>query len=65
MSVDSKTNLERLEELLKRRKELKEDSPPEESILEELGLKEAPKEKKNKTKEQHRQTGGRKIKPKR
>jgi len=65
MSVDSKTNLERLQELLKRRKELTEEVPPEKSLLEELGVKEAPKEKKNKHKEQHRQQGGRNIKPKR
>jgi len=62
MSIDSKTNLERLRELLKKRKE---DPKPEVDLLEELGIKETPKEKKNKHKEQHRQNGGRNIKIKR
>ena len=62
MSTDSKSSLERLREFLEKRKEKPE---PEVDLLEELGIKVAPKEKKNKHKEQHRQNGGRNVKPKR
>lgn len=64
MSIDSKKNLERLQELLKKRKEGEEEPPK--PLLEELGLDSPPpKEKKDKEKEKRRQNAGRKIKPKR